>query len=246
MKLINELLVGVMVYNEGKRLENVLNELLECQRKENFSIIIVDDGSTDDSEKIYSKFITNENWHILKKEKNIGIGDSIRKTINYACENKYKYLTIMSANGKTKPSQLKNMYTDVINDKYDYVKGSRYIEKFDSPNLPMFRKICIPIYSFCISILMRKKITDVTCLINCINLRVFNNDKIRINQEWLNKYEMEYYILYYIIKEKYRFKEVQMTIEYPEEKKNYSKIKPFSGWWSMIRPWILLIFRIKK
>lgn len=241
-----ELLVGVMVYNEGERLKNVLKELLKYQKKERFSVLIMDDGSTDESSKIYKEYTINENWYSVKKEVNVGIGDSIRRTIKYAKENGYKYLTIMSGNGKTKPEQLKRMYEDVIDGKYDYVKGSRYIEKFDSPNLPIFRKICIPIYSFFISVLMRKKITDITCLINCINLSIFDNEKINIEQEWLNKYEMEYYILYYIIKCKYRFKEVQMTIEYPEEKKNYSKIQPFSGWWSMIRPWILLILKIKK
>lgn len=241
-----ELLVGIMVYNEEPRLKEVLEELLDCQKKEGFDVLIVDDGSTDNSSVIYEPYLTNGNWHKIKKEKNSGIGDSIRRTINYSRENNYKYLTIMSGNGKTKPSQLKRLYQDVVNDKYDYVKGSRYIENFDSPNLPFFRRICILIYSFGISLLMRKRITDVTCLINTIRLDVFNNEKMDISQQWLNKYEMEYYILYYVIKGKYRFKEVQMTIEYPKEKKNYSKIKPFTGWWSMIRPWILLILKIKR
>ena len=94
---------------------------------------------------------------------------------------------------------------------------------------------------------MFRKISDVTCLVNALNLKIFNDKSFNIYQSWLDKYELEYYILYYVLKNKYRFKEAPISTKYPKNKKeSYSKIKPFSGWWSMIRPWILLKFRIKK
>ena len=79
-----------------------------------------------------------------------------------------------------------------------------------------------------------------------LKLNIFKDYNINIKQDWLNKYELEYYVLYYVLKKNLKFKEVPIKAAYPKVKKNYTKIKPFSGWWSMIRPWVLLKFGIRK
>ncbi len=241
-----KILIGVCAFNEGHRIEPVLKKLVEVQKKEKFDVIVVDDGSKDNTLKIIKKYSEKNNWKVLVHETNKGIGRSLKDISFYALENNYDIVTSMSANGKTDPYQLVRMYSPIITDDYDYVKGSRYISGGTSPNLPLFRKIAIPIYSFFVSVLMLRKITDVTCLINAMKVDVLRDPRINIDQDWLDKYEYEYYVLYYILKLKKKFKEVPMSINYPAEKKNYSKIKPFKGWWSMIRPWILLCFHIKK
>jgi dolichol-phosphate mannosyltransferase len=241
-----KILVGVCAYNEGHRINSVLEKLKKVQEKEKFDVAIVDDGSNDNTVKLIENYAKKYKWHVIKHEKNMGVGRSLKDLIHYCQEKKYDVMTTMSANGKTDPNELHIMYDPVIMEDYDYVKGSRYIKGGKSPNLPTFRKITIPIFSFFVSILMHKKITDVTCLINAMKINIVNDKKINIDQEWLDKYEFEYYLLYYVLKTKKKFKEVPMSINYPPEKKNYSKIKPFSGWWSMIRPWILLSLHIKK
>ena len=241
-----KVLVGVCAYNEGHRIEKVFENLKRSQEHDKFDVAIVDDGSNDNTVKLIKKYAKKNKWHVIVHESNKGVGRSLKDLVKYGRDNKYDVLTTMSANGKTDPSQLHIMYDPVIKDGYDYVKGSRYIKGGDSPNLPTFRKIAIPLYSFFVTLLMRRKITDVTCLINAMRLDILNDKRININQDWLDRYEFEYYLLYYVLKTKKKFKEVPMTINYPAEKKNYSKIKPFSGWWSMIRPWFLLIFKIKR
>jgi dolichol-phosphate mannosyltransferase len=57
---------------------------------------------------------------------------------------------------------------------------------------------------------------------------------------------MEYYIHYKVLSAGLKFAEVPITMTYPPEKKNYSKIKTGSGWWSMVRPWIFLLLRLKN
>ena len=57
---------------------------------------------------------------------------------------------------------------------------------------------------------------------------------------------MEYYLHYKVIKGGYRLIEVPVSMVYPESGQDYSKIKPFVGWWSMIRPWVFLSLGIKK
>ncbi len=241
-----KILVGVCAYNEASKIKKVLKRLVEVQKIEKFDVLIVDDGSSDGTCEICEKYAQNNKWAIIKHSVNRGIGRSLKDIAVYAQNNKYDIITSMSANGKTAPEQLKRMYEPVLNDGYDYVKGSRRLKGGESQNLPTFRKIAIPIFSFFVSALMFRKVSDVTCLINAMRVDVLDDPDININQDWLDKYEYEYYILYYVLKKKKKFKEVPMSINYPIEKKNYSKIKPFSGWWSMIRPWIFLRFHIKR
>ena len=154
-------------------------------------------------------------------------------------------LIIISANGKTDIDSLPILYEPVMRGEYDYVKGSRYMKGGHQENMPLFRFAAIPIFSAFVSLLMLKRVTDVSFLVNASSLKIYDDPDIVLNQEWLDTYGLEYYILYYVMK-KYKMKEVPMTIKYPSDKLSYSKIKPFSGWWEMIRPWLLLRLGVKK
>ena len=93
---------------------------------------------------------------------------------------------------------------------------------------------------------IRVKGTDITCGFRAYRLNIFDHPDINIEQDWLGRYEMEYYIHYKVATLGFRMTEAPVAMVYPAVKTNYSKIKPFVGWWSMIRPWVFLILRLKK
>ena len=88
--------------------------------------------------------------------------------------------------------------------------------------------------------------TDVTCGFRAYSLALFQNPEIDIWQSWLDRYELEYYLHYKVIKLGYGVKEVPVSMVYPTDGRPYSKIKPFSGWWSMVRPLVLLSLNIRR
>ncbi|OVE79620.1 hypothetical protein BVY02_02650, partial [bacterium J17] len=58
--------------------------------------------------------------------------------------------------------------------------------------------------------------------------------------EWLDTYGFEYYLYAKVLREEsIRKKEVPVTMRYPEKGKRYSKIKPFKGWYEMLKPWVI-------
>jgi dolichol-phosphate mannosyltransferase len=87
--------------------------------------------------------------------------------------------------------------------------------------------------------------TDVTCGFRAYKLSLFDDSKIKIWQDWLDHYEFEYYLHYKVIELGYPIKEIPVSMIYPTDGRPYSKIKPFSGWWSMVRPLVLLGLRIR-
>lgn len=241
-----KLLLGVCVYNEGNKIEGVLKKILKLKEKDNFDVIICNDGSTDKTNKICELYSSKYNFIYLRHESNQGVGSTIRDMIDYGIKNNYDVFTTISGNGKVDPNDMKKMYDLVLSGKYDYVKGSRYVKNGKCENLPTFRKFAIPVFSFFVSLLMHRKITDAPCLVNALRLDIFNDKSINIHQSWLDNYELEYYILYYVLKNKLRFIEYPLHAKYPKNpKEKYTKIKPFTGWWSMIRPWLILKFKIK-
>ena len=235
----SEILVALFSYNEGEKLKNLIRSFPENRP---YDLLFVDDGSSDGS----AEFIKAQGYELIRHEKNIGIGYGIREAIHYGRKHAYRIIVIMAANGKMRPSEIDRLTAPLINDRCDYVQGSRYLPGGQSANLPLFRKIMIRMFTFIAFILTGFKGTDVTCGFRAYKLSLFDDKRFDIDQEWLNKYEMEYYIHYHVIRGGYRLLEAPVSMIYPSEKRNYSKIKPFVGWWSMIKPWIYLILRIRK
>jgi len=67
--------------------------------------------------------------------------------------------------------------------------------------------------------------------------KVSSLKKIDFSAEWLNKYELEPYMLLQAIKKRYKIKEVPVS-KYYNKKDGYSKMKPIVDWWRICRPLI--------
>jgi dolichol-phosphate mannosyltransferase len=144
------------------------------------------------------------------------------------------------------PEEIPQLLHPILNEDYDYVQGSRYLEGGASPNLPLFRHVGIRLFTRIVNLITGFKGTDVTCGFRAWRLKIVDSPEVNIDQEWLGQYEMEYYLHYNALRGGYRVCEVPVSMVYPPEKRGYSKIKPFTGWWSMIRPWVFLGLGIKK
>ena len=75
--------VIVPVYNQEKFLGRCIRSLLSQQyNKNNYEIIIVNDGSTDNTQKVINKYANQ--LEILNNEDNLGLPQSLNIGINYA------------------------------------------------------------------------------------------------------------------------------------------------------------------
>jgi dolichol-phosphate mannosyltransferase len=235
----SDILVTLFSFNEGEKLQNLVAQF---HPNREYELLFIDDGSTDGS----YEFLQSRHFNVIRHDVNRGIGYGIREAIAYGRAKGFKVIVIMAANGKMLPAEIDRLVAPIINDGYDYVQGSRNLPGGKSPHLPFFRRVMINLFTAIINLFTGFKGTDVTCGFRAYRLSLFDDRRFNLEQNWLGRYEMEYYIHYYVLKGGYRIIEIPVSMVYPESGKNYSKIKPLVGWWSMIRPWLFLFLKLKR
>jgi dolichol-phosphate mannosyltransferase len=232
-------LVGVFVYNEGAKLRDTLARF---PVERDYDVIVMDDGSIDGAGGIAGDFP----FTYLRHETNRGVGAAFRTVFQYAFERRYDVFVPMAGNGKMHPSEIPALLAPLRSGEFDYVQGSRYLSGGRHENLPLFRRLAIPAVSTLIGWISGFRATDVTCGFRAYRLDIVRRPELDVSQTWLDRYEMEYYIHFYAIHLGYRVTEAPVAMTYPASKTNYSKIPVFSGWWSMLRPWIYLYLGLRR
>lgn len=239
---------GILIvanYNQVSEIGDFLVRVEKHFPKEN--CIVVDDGSADGSAEVAEKM----GFRLIRHGSNRGIGAAIRTGLRFGAENGYRWALISSSNGKIRPEDFEMVYSPVREGKADYVTGSRFMRGGGSPGLTTFRRLAIPVFSQFASLLMGRAYSDITCGFRCYVLELINDPSVHIDQSWLDRYELEYYLHFKATRarkpKKYRIVEVPVTIQYLHiSGGRISKIRPFVDWWSMIRPILYLALGLRK
>ncbi|MFO7990724.1 MAG: glycosyltransferase family 2 protein [Thermoplasmata archaeon] len=103
----------VPAYNEGKRIERVLEELSDFVDE----IIVIDDASQDDTSGIASRYA-----RVIRNKKNLGYIGSIKRGFNEA---KGDIVVTLDADGEHDPRYIPAMVSPIQNRKADLVFGKR-------------------------------------------------------------------------------------------------------------------------
>jgi dolichol-phosphate mannosyltransferase len=204
--------------------------------------IVVDDGSDDGGPDLARA----AGARVITQERRRGVGAAIRTGIEAARANGHSVVVVLAANGKDDPAEAPRLL-DKLGEGYDYVQGSRFLrEGGASVRLPRGRGFMIRAYSLLFRILSGFAATDITNGFRAYRLSLLDDPRIRIDQSWLDRYELEYYLQWKAITLGYRVVEVGVSKTYPKGGGNYSKIRRVVDWWSIVRPTLLLWLRLKS
>jgi dolichol-phosphate mannosyltransferase len=203
--------------------------------------IVVDDGSDDGGPELARE----AGARVISQGRRRGVGAAIRTGIEAARTNGHGAVVVLAANGKDDPAEAPRLI-DQLRAGYDYVQGSRYLpEGGASVNLPLGRDLMIRGYTLLFRVLSGFPATDVTNGFRAYRLSLLDDPRIRIDQPWLDRYELEYYLQWQAIALGYRVVEVGVSKTYPKGGGNYSKIRRVRDWWSIVRPTLLLWLRLR-
>lgn len=243
---MNNVLVCPVAFNENVKLKSVIERFLNSKMAGKADYLIVDDGSTDGTTEMIATFAAR-GVQTIKHHKKTGVGAAIRTAIKHASKNGYEVLVIMAGNDKDNPEEIPNLLSPILTQGFEIVQGSRYIGGSRiGGDMPFYRKLATKLHPFLFSLFVGKRVTDSTNGFRAMRLSLFEDERINLDQEWLNEYELEPYILFKAIRLGHRFCEAPVTKIYPAKSLGYTKMKPITGWWSILKPIFYLGFGIRK
>ena len=176
-----------------------------------------------------------------------GIGYAIRQGIEYALTRQYDIAVVMAGNNKDDPAEIPRLLEAIEHDGCDYVQGSRFLPGGKRVKNPVLRSAFSRMYPFIWTMCTKVRCTDVTNGFRAYRLSIFKNKEINMWQDWLDHYQLEYYIHYKALTLGYKTKEVPVSKIYSHRHKGgYSKISPFLDWWKIVGPLLYLTLGLKN
>jgi len=203
--------IVIPAYNEAQTIGNIIEETLTVMDglRLPYEIIIVDDGSTDDTRRI----ATNYKATVLHNGRNRGKGYAIRKGFRHA---QGDIIVTIDADGSHSPKEIPELINPLFNGT-DVVSGSRFLGtgKHFTTRL---NRLGNSLFNITIMILTRKHVTDSQTGFRAIKKQVI--DKLNLNT---TGYDIETEITVKSLKNGFTFQEKPISCHRREY--NLSKLK---------------------
>ena len=129
----------IPIFNEKKNIVTLLKKIIPLMRDLKYEIIIIDDSSTDGSQKVIEKFIENKRYiKLIKRTK-------YPRDLSLSCiegfeKSKNKLILVMDGDGQHHPKYIKRMVKKMKNQNIDFVIGTRNLFSVKFEGLSFLRK----------------------------------------------------------------------------------------------------------
>lgn len=148
------LTIIVPIFNEEESVNDIILSLNDICKKNNWSFIIINDGSTDNSKQIIEENHKSYTFKTIHHKLNKGYGAAIKSGIK---ESNSKYTITFDGDGQHQISDIEKLYKCLLKNDADMVVGSRKGTK-SSSNYRGFGKVLIRTLA---KILMNVPIYDI-------------------------------------------------------------------------------------
>jgi dolichol-phosphate mannosyltransferase len=206
-------------------------------------MVVIDDGCTDRSPEVARELGAT----VLALGKTVGVGAALRAGYQYALDKNYDVAVVMAGNNKDSPEEIPVLLDPIAEGRADFVQGSRFL-KADANfgPMPAYRKLATRVHPLLFSLAARHRVTESTNGFRAVRTTLLKDPRIKLGQSWLDEYELEPYLMFKAIRLGYGFAEVPVTKIYPPKKLGQTKMKPITGWWSILRPLVYLGLGLKE
>ena len=148
-------------YNEEKNIKKAVDSIRayakQCSEFE-LDYIVINDGSTDSTEKV----CRDNHIPCISLIQNLGIGGAVQTGYLYAKLKDYDVAVQFDGDGQHDVNSLRALIQPIIDNKADFVVGSRFIDGTSTFRSTRMRRIGIQYLSFLIKLLTSRVVHDPT------------------------------------------------------------------------------------
>lgn len=198
----------IPVYNEAQNIGPIVERL----RHKNLDVVVIDDGSEDDSGAIACQ----KGAFVITHEKRSGKGQTLRDGFRYAIEKGYEGVVTIDGDGQHDIDDLEQFLRQAEKDKNSVITGDRMQ---NHKGMPVVRLLVNRVMSGMISGVCRQKILDTQCGYRYIGTAVLKEIPLTSSD-----YEIESEVLIKASRKGFKIYAVPIKTIYSNE---HSKINPF-------------------
>lgn len=172
---MSDSLVIIPTFNEKENIANIIDAVFNLE-KDDFHILIVDDGSPDGTADIVKTLIPKHNGklHIEERSGKLGLGTAYIHGFKWALQRSYEYIFEMDADFSHNPKDLVRLYEACIKPNIDLAIGSRYVKGGGVENWPQNRKLLSRFASIYVQLITWLPVKDTTAGFVCYSRKLLS------------------------------------------------------------------------
>ena len=209
----------IPAYNEAKHLADVVRRT----RQQIDHVLVVDDGSTDDT----AAQARSAAAEVLVHSENRGKGESIKAGLRYWMERGFSWVVILDADGQHRPEEIERMRNAAGPHNPDLLIGNRMN---DVAAMPVVRRFVNRYMSNRISQVCGQEIPDTQC-----GFRMLHRDLIPSLLVGTNRFDYETEMLILASRKGFRIASVPITTVYSDEVSSIHPIRDTLRFFKLMR-----------
>ena len=151
-KYTAQVLICIPAYNESGKIGEVVNRA----RTYASEVIVCDDGSTDNT----TREAQEAGATVIRHSVNKGYGTAIKTLFRTAKQRNADVMVTLDGDGQHDPDQIPNIVEPILNEGFDIVIGSRFLNNDDRQKVPAYRSFGIKTLTLLTKAASYRNITD--------------------------------------------------------------------------------------
>lgn len=224
----------IPVINEGEKILRQLERIRGYKINQITDVILCDGGSTDGSTEPSQLKQLDVNTLLVKKGPG-KLSAQLRMGYYWALERGYEGIVTVDGNGKDSVESVP-LFVQTLDEGYDLIQGSRYMEGGQAINTPWLRHIAVKLFHIpIISIAAGFRYTDTTNGFRGYSRRYLLHSEVQPFRDIFNTYELLAYLSVRAPRLGLNTIEVPVTRTYPAKGKPPTKISFLKGHGDLLR-----------